>query len=190
MKGLYIVQVSDRNSIFTSFRENKKKIIRFNDVPPDQYSSNGSLQQNNYSGFLWANCKFISLSNQESHGCQNAFKPGQHCVAYSNLQLCWNSNAFGAYAPYPISISTPAKDQTFNVESIEALLITNDYSSDTCINGMKNKQVYFTRRIQLHNELQLITLNWTNIDTLAIEPGCQYPPYFELALSQIVFTLP
>ncbi len=137
-----------------------------------------------YGGFLWTNCDFILLSDYTSANCQNAFKPGQQCVAYTNLR---NYQSYQQFGNVQTSISILEKGQTFNVESIEALSVTNDKPYDAHINGMRNNQTCFTRQIKLHNELQLITLNWINIDKLTI---VAFNQCFALAISQISFILP
>lgn len=127
------------------------------------------------------------MSDQESDSCQNAFKPGQLYVAYSTpVQLFYpDYNQF----PQPISISTSDKEKTFNVESIEALFITSGFQfCETSINGIRKNQTCFTRRIKADNELQLITLNWTNIDKLTIDAN--YGGTSVFAISQIIIALP
>jgi len=126
------------------------------------------------------------LSDHRSASCRNAFRPGQQCVAYT--QICLNYSGY-QQSGVGLSISILEKGQTFNVESIEALSIsiTNNDSCKALINGMRNNQTCFTKQIELHNELQLITLNWTNIDKLKIEA---YNEPVVLAISQISFILP
>lgn len=128
------------------------------------------------------------MSDHRSARCQNAFGPGQQCVAYTESQTCSNYSGYQQFG-VDLSISIPVKGQPFNVESIEALSIsiTDNNSCKALINGMRYNQTCFTRQIELHNELQLITLNWTNIDKLKIE-ACNEP--FGLAISQISFILP
>lgn len=169
--------------------EKTRKIIRFDDVPPHQEDYSG-LHKTSYDGFLWTNCKFILWSDESNRKCPNAFKPGQQSIVYTDLRLCYANNGYGQCTEQPMSIATLDKGRSFNIESIEALSITDDNPCDTQINGMRNNQTCFTRKVRLHNELQLITLNWTNIDTLTIQVLYQYRQRFEFAISEIVFTLP
>ena len=155
--------------------------MRFNDVPncPSDYQT-GMLQ---YDRFIWTNFQFIPLSNSRITKCQNAFEPSQKLVACAAEPRSVYSGATREISVYGID-----KGYTFNIESINALVITVDNTCGTVIfEGMKNNENCFRREVQINDQLQLITLNWTNIDKFKVQVYGPYDPF--IVISQITFSL-
>ncbi|CAF0993860.1 unnamed protein product [Didymodactylos carnosus] len=147
-----------------------RKVIQFDNIP--NATKVIGLVPNGYCGTNWNNVAHMHISTAQEYDKQgycftNAFSP-------SNKYVAFNSGGNS------MSILSTTNMKTFTAESFEASSATNNDLNFT-ISALRNGHELCRKAVTLTNALTLITLNWTNIDTIRF----QIPAEKYIAVSRI-----